>query len=119
MIRTKGEPGTGNVIEAVKHMRLMNEQIRTVIAAPEEEVMSLAKEMGAPYQILRMIRELKRLPVVNFAAGGIATPADAAMSGRGDGGNIDRRDPTARDDAGPLDENRSTRTAGRGARAPQ
>ena len=79
MIRTKGEPGTGNVIEAVRHMRLMNEQIRTVIAAPEEEVMSLAKEMGAPYQILRMIRELKRLPVVNFAAGGIATPADAAL----------------------------------------
>jgi pyridoxal 5'-phosphate synthase pdxS subunit len=79
MIRTKGEPGTGNVIEAVKHMRLVNQQIRKVIAAPEEEVMSLAKEMGAPYQILRMIRDLKRLPVVNFAAGGIATPADAAM----------------------------------------
>jgi pyridoxal 5'-phosphate synthase pdxS subunit len=79
MIRTKGEPGTGNVIEAVKHMRLVNEQIRKVIAAPEEEVMSLAKDMGAPYQILRMIRELGRLPVVNFAAGGIATPADAAM----------------------------------------
>jgi len=79
MIRTKGEPGTGNVIEAVKHMRLVNKQIRTVIEAPEEEVMSLAKEMGAPHQILRMIREYGRLPVVNFAAGGIATPADAAM----------------------------------------
>jgi pyridoxal 5'-phosphate synthase pdxS subunit len=79
MIRTKGEPGTGNVIEAVKHMRLMNEQIREVLAAPEEELMVIAKEMGAPYNILRLIRETGRLPVVNFAAGGIATPADAAM----------------------------------------
>ncbi|MEA1870636.1 MAG: pyridoxal 5'-phosphate synthase lyase subunit PdxS [Candidatus Bipolaricaulota bacterium] len=79
MIRTKGEPGTGNVIEAVKHMRLVNEQIREVLAAPEEELMVMAKEMGAPYTILRLIRETGRLPVVNFAAGGIATPADAAM----------------------------------------
>lgn len=79
MIRTKGEPGTGNVVEAVKHMRLVNEQIRAVLASPEEELMKTAKDMGAPYQILRMIRELGRLPVVNFAAGGIATPADAAM----------------------------------------
>jgi pyridoxal 5'-phosphate synthase pdxS subunit len=79
MIRTKGEPGTGNVIEAVKHMRLVNEQIRAVLASPEEELMKTAKDMGAPYQILRMVRELGRLPVVNFAAGGIATPADAAM----------------------------------------
>jgi len=79
MIRTKGEPGTGNVIEAVKHMRLMNEQIREVLAAPEEELMVMAKEMCAPYTILRLIRETGRLPVVNFAAGGIATPADAAM----------------------------------------
>ncbi len=79
MIRTKGEPGTGNVIEAVKHMRLMNEQIREVLAAPEEELMVMAKEMGAPYTILRLIRETGRLPVVNFAAGGIATPADAAL----------------------------------------
>ena len=79
MIRTKGEPGTGNVIEAVKHMRLMNEQIREVLAAPEEELMVMAKEMGAPYTILRLIRETEGLPVVNFAAGGIATPADAAM----------------------------------------
>jgi len=79
MIRTKGEPGTGNVIEAVKHMRLMNEQIREVLAAPEEELMVMAKEMGAPYTILRLIRETGGLPVVNFAAGGIATPADAAM----------------------------------------
>lgn len=79
MIRTKGEPGTGNVVEAVKHMRLMNEQIREVLAAPEEELMKTAKEMGAPYEILLLIREEGRLPVVNFAAGGIATPADAAM----------------------------------------
>jgi len=79
MIRTKGEPGTGNVIEAVRHMRLMNEQIRAVIAAPEAELMTMAKELGAPYQMLLAIRETGGLPVVNFAAGGIATPADAAM----------------------------------------
>ena len=79
MIRTKGEPGTGNVIEAVRHMRMMNEQIREVLAAPEEELMTMAKDLGAPYQMLLAIREHGRLPVVNFAAGGIATPADAAM----------------------------------------
>ena len=79
MIRTKGEPGTGNVVEAVKHMRLMNEQIREVLAAPSEELMKMAKDMGAPYEVLLLIRENGRLPVVNFAAGGIATPADAAM----------------------------------------
>ncbi len=79
MIRTKGEPGTGNVIEAVRHMRLMNEQIRAVLAAPAEELMTMAKELGAPYQMLLAIRDSGRLPVVNFAAGGIATPADAAM----------------------------------------
>jgi pyridoxal 5'-phosphate synthase pdxS subunit len=79
MIRTKGEPGTGNVIEAVRHMRLMNQQIREVLSAPEEELMSLAKTMGAPYEVLLTIRQQRRLPVVNFAAGGIATPADAAM----------------------------------------
>jgi pyridoxal 5'-phosphate synthase pdxS subunit len=79
MIRTKGEPGTGNVIEAVRHMRRMNEEIREVLGAPEEELMTMAKDLGAPYQILLAIREVGRLPVVNFAAGGIATPADAAM----------------------------------------
>jgi pyridoxal 5'-phosphate synthase pdxS subunit len=79
MIRTKGEPGTGNVIEAVKHMRLMNEQTRAVLAAPEEELMKMAKELGAPLEVLKAIREEGRLPVVNFAAGGIATPADAAL----------------------------------------
>jgi len=79
MIRTKGEPGTGNVIEAVRHMRLMNEQIRAVLDAPEEELMTIGKNLGAPYQILVAIRDAARLPVVNFAAGGIATPSDAAM----------------------------------------
>lgn len=79
MIRTKGEPGTGNVIEAVRHIRMMNEQIRDVIAAPAEELMTLAKNFGAPYEMLTAIREMGRLPVVNFAAGGIATPADAAL----------------------------------------
>ncbi len=79
MIRTKGEPGTGNVVEAVKHMRLMQEQIRAVLAAPDDELMKMAKEMGAPYEVLLLIREKGRLPVVNFAAGGIATPADAAL----------------------------------------
>lgn len=79
MIRTKGEPGTGNVIEAVKHMRLIQEQIRAVLAAPDDELMKMAKEMGAPYEVLLLIREKGRLPVVNFAAGGIATPADAAL----------------------------------------
>ncbi len=79
MIRTKGEPGTGNVVEAVRHMRLMNKQIRLVLSAPPGELMSIAKETGAPYQVLLAIREKGRLPVVNFAAGGIATPSDAAM----------------------------------------
>jgi pyridoxal 5'-phosphate synthase pdxS subunit len=79
MIRTKGEPGTGNVIEAVRHMRIMNEQIREVLSAPAEELMTMAKDLGAPYEMLLAIRERGRLPVVNFAAGGIATPADAAL----------------------------------------
>jgi pyridoxal 5'-phosphate synthase pdxS subunit len=79
MIRTKGEPGTGNVIEAVRHMRMMNEQVREVLAAPEEELMTMAKDLGAPYEMLLVIREHGRLPVVNFAAGGIATPADASL----------------------------------------
>ncbi|MEE9541827.1 MAG: pyridoxal 5'-phosphate synthase lyase subunit PdxS [Candidatus Bipolaricaulota bacterium] len=79
MIRTKGEPGTGNVVEAVRHMRLMNKQIRMVLSAPTGELMSMAKGMRAPYQVLLAIREKGRLPVVNFAAGGIATPSDAAM----------------------------------------
>ncbi len=79
MIRTKGEPGTGNVVEAVRHMRMITGQLRQVQHAPEEEMMSLAKEMGAPHGLLREVKKQGRLPVVNFAAGGIATPADAAL----------------------------------------
>jgi pyridoxal 5'-phosphate synthase pdxS subunit len=79
MIRTKGEAGTGNVVEAVRHMRTMNREIRQLKDLPAEEVMSFCKERGVPYEIALRIRELGRLPVVNFAAGGIATPADAAL----------------------------------------
>ena len=79
MIRTKGEAGTGDVVEAVRHARQMTDKIRIVQNAPEEELMSLAKEYGAPYELLLEVRRLGRLPVVNFAAGGIATPADAAL----------------------------------------
>lgn len=79
MIRTKGEAGTGNVVEAVRHMRLINSQIREVQGMPEEELVEWAKELGAPVEVLQVIAEAGRLPVVNFAAGGIATPADAAM----------------------------------------
>ncbi|MEW6399597.1 MAG: pyridoxal 5'-phosphate synthase lyase subunit PdxS [Bacillota bacterium] len=79
MIRTKGEAGTGNVVEAVRHMRIINDGIRRVCTCPAEELVSLAREMGAPVELLQEVRKLGRLPVVNFAAGGIATPADAAM----------------------------------------
>lgn len=79
MIRTKGEPGTGDVIEAVRHMRLMTGEIRKLTNMPKEELMTEAKEIGAPYDLLLETAKLGRLPVVNFAAGGIATPADAAM----------------------------------------
>lgn len=79
MIRTKGEAGTGDVVEAVRHARQMMDEIRIVQNAPEEELMSLAKEYGAPYELLVEVRRLGRLPVVNFAAGGLATPADAAL----------------------------------------
>jgi pyridoxal 5'-phosphate synthase pdxS subunit len=79
MIRTKGEPGTGNVIEAVRHMRLMNRQIRQLTVLDENELMAAAKELRAPYTLIREIAETGKLPVVNFAAGGIATPADAAL----------------------------------------
>jgi pyridoxal 5'-phosphate synthase pdxS subunit len=79
MLRTKGEAGTGNVIEAVRHMRLINKQVREVCHMPEEELVEFAKEIGAPLAVLQLIAETGRLPVVNFAAGGIATPADAAM----------------------------------------
>ncbi|MTI82053.1 MAG: pyridoxal 5'-phosphate synthase lyase subunit PdxS [Firmicutes bacterium] len=79
MIRTKGEPGTGNVVEAVRHMRKVMGEIRYVQNLPKEELMTAAKEMQAPYELLVKVAELGRLPVVNFAAGGIATPADAAL----------------------------------------
>lgn len=79
MVRTKGEPGTGNVVEAVRHMRMMMGEIRRVQNLPAEEIMSAAKEMGAPYHLLLEVAKAGRLPVVNFAAGGIATPADAAL----------------------------------------
>jgi len=79
MIRTKGEAGTGNIIEAVRHMRLINKQIRELQRMPEEELVEYAKELGAPLEVLQLIAEGGRLPVVNFAAGGVATPADAAL----------------------------------------
>ena len=79
MIRTKGEAGTGNVVEAVRHMRAVTEGIRRVVAASEEELMAIAKEMGAPFELVSELHQTGKLPVVNFAAGGIATPADAAL----------------------------------------
>ncbi|MFA5383840.1 MAG: pyridoxal 5'-phosphate synthase lyase subunit PdxS [Eubacteriales bacterium] len=79
MIRTKGEPGTGNVVEAVRHMRMVAGEIRRLVNLPEEEIMSAAKEMRAPYDLVLKVAREGKLPVVNFAAGGIATPADAAM----------------------------------------
>lgn len=79
MIRTKGEAGTGNVIEAVRHMRAMNAGIRRAQSLDSEQLMSEAKEIGAPFDILQEVAETGRLPVVNFAAGGLATPADAAL----------------------------------------
>jgi len=79
MIRTKGEPGTGNIVEAVRHMREVMDEIRRLKNMPKEELMSKAKELGAPFELLREVAQKGRLPVVNFAAGGIATPADAAL----------------------------------------
>lgn len=79
MLRTKGEPGTGNIVEAVRHMRQVQAEIKQLIAMSEDEVMVFAREHGAPYDVLMEIRRLGRLPVLNFAAGGVATPADAAL----------------------------------------
>ncbi len=79
MIRTKGEAGTGNVVEAVRHMRAVMDEIRRLQNMPEEELMTAAKNLQAPYELILECRRLGRLPVVNFAAGGIATPADAAL----------------------------------------
>lgn len=79
MIRTKGEPGTGDVVEAVKHMRAMNSEINKLSAMGKEELMNYAKELSAPHDLVQYVHENRSLPVVNFAAGGVATPADAAM----------------------------------------
>lgn len=79
MIRTKGEAGTGDVVEAVRHIRTVNDEIHRVIGADDEQLMTIAKEMGAPYELVLEVKKKGRMPVVNFAAGGIATPADAAL----------------------------------------
>ncbi len=79
MIRTKGEAGTGNVVEAVRHMRAVMDGIRELKSTPQEELMAKAKEMGAPFELVAELHKTGKLPVVNFAAGGVATPADAAL----------------------------------------
>jgi pyridoxal 5'-phosphate synthase pdxS subunit len=79
MLRTKGEPGTGNIMEAVRHLRRVTAEIRAVSAKRDDELMAYAKEIGAPYELVCEVKELGGLPVVNFAAGGVATPADAAL----------------------------------------
>ena len=79
MIRTKGEPGTGDVVQAVSHMRLMQSQIRSLVAMREDELFEAAKQLQAPYDLVKYVHDNGRLPVVNFAAGGVATPADAAL----------------------------------------
>ncbi|WP_142830912.1 pyridoxal 5'-phosphate synthase lyase subunit PdxS [Planococcus soli] len=79
MLRTKGEPGTGNIVEAVRHLRQVNAEVRKVIAMSEDELMTEARNLGASYEFLKEVKNLGRLPVVNFAAGGVATPADAAL----------------------------------------
>jgi pyridoxal 5'-phosphate synthase pdxS subunit len=79
MIRTKGEAGTGNIVEAVRHLRKIQKEIRELASAPKEELMTRAKELNAPYDLVKLVAATGRLPVPNFAAGGIATPADAAL----------------------------------------
>lgn len=79
MIRTKGEPGTGDVVQAVRHMRKMNQEIARLSSMREDELFQAAKELQAPYELVRYVHENGKLPVVNFAAGGVATPADAAL----------------------------------------
>ncbi len=79
MIRTKGEPGTGDVVQAVRHMRAMNAEIRRVQNLREDELFEAAKQLQVPVELLRYVHENGKLPVVNFAAGGVATPADAAL----------------------------------------
>ena len=79
MIRTKGEPGTGDVVQAVSHMRLMQSEIRRLVSMSEDELYEAAKQLQAPYELVRYVHDNGKLPVVNFAAGGVATPADAAL----------------------------------------
>lgn len=79
MIRTKGEPGTGDIIQAVRHMRMMQSEMRRITSMEEDELYDKAKELAVPYNLLMYVREHGKLPVVNFAAGGVATPADAAL----------------------------------------
>ena len=79
MIRTKGEPGTGDVVQAVSHLRLMQSEIRRLVSMSEDELFEAAKQLQAPYDLVRFVHDQGRLPVVNFAAGGVATPADAAL----------------------------------------
>jgi pyridoxal 5'-phosphate synthase pdxS subunit len=79
MIRTKGEAGTGNIVEAVRHIRAVMDGIRRLVNSPQEELMKQAKELGAPFELVEEVHKTGKLPVVNFAAGGVATPADAAL----------------------------------------
>ncbi|MBK5210809.1 MAG: pyridoxal 5'-phosphate synthase lyase subunit PdxS [Coriobacteriia bacterium] len=79
MVRTKGEPGTGNVVEAVRHMRTVNAEIARIAGLREEELFTAAKDLQAPYDLVKWVHDNRKLPVVNFSAGGIATPADAAL----------------------------------------
>ncbi len=79
LMRTKGEPGTGNIVEAVRHMRRINAEIRSVVNSDDAELMTMARDFAAPYELLKIVKAEGKLPVPNFAAGGIATPADAAL----------------------------------------
>ena len=79
MIRTKGEPGTGDVVQAVRHMRAMNSEIRRIVGMAGDEIYEAAKQLQVPVELVRYVHENGKLPVVNFAAGGVATPADAAL----------------------------------------
>ncbi|MEY8523353.1 pyridoxal 5'-phosphate synthase lyase subunit PdxS [Lachnospiraceae bacterium 38-10] len=79
MIRTKGEPGTGDIVQAVRHMRRMNQEIARIISMREDELFEAAKELRVPFELVKYVQENRKLPVVNFAAGGVATPADAAL----------------------------------------
>ena len=79
MIRTKGEPGTGDVVQAVRHMRMMKQEIARLTSMREDELFNAAKELQVPYELIKYVHKNGKLPVVNFAAGGVATPADAAL----------------------------------------